>query len=577
MSTSFPLVPAAVLALSVFAPRIHGAQQTTRASVNFAGVQTGNDSNSPLLSADGSRVVFVSAASNLVPSGANGVNQVYVHDRLSGDTQRASVSSSGAIAETGCWAPAVSASGRYVVFTSNAKNLAQPVASWPPSLSNVFLRDLSSGATAVVSVGASVQAANDSSDSASVSSDGRYVAFISYATNLTAPAGVGQAEVYLRDMVSGTTTRVSVPTNASFPNPNGWSSYVSISASGDWITFSCAASNLITGDVNSAEDIFLYSRLSGALTGITVDPLSLIGNGASTAPRVSDTGDFVTFTSSASNLTPGDNNNVSDVFVWERATDTFKRASRSAAGVSGNGASYSGSVSTDGVWASFSSTASNLVAGDTNGVSDVFRKNLTTGAIERVSVSSTGQQGVGGSDGPTSSSDGRFVAFYSTAGNLVPGDTNGQGDVFLHGPPCSDQIIYCTAKTNSNGCVPTICSSGRASLSNASQLRITAHRVLNLKSGLFFWGLAPQAAPFGGGIRCVAYPVVRSAIQQSGGNLTTNDCTGSFQFDFSASYIAASGLTLGTHVYGQWWYRDPFFPLPNNVGLSDGLEFVIEP
>lgn len=574
MSTSFPLVPAAVLALSVFAPRTHGAQQTTRVSVNFAGVQNGSDSNSPMISADGSRVVFVSAASNLVAGGSNGAPQVYVHDQLSGNVQSASVSNSGVIANDGCWSPSISATGRYVVFISAASNLASPVASgW----ANVFLRDMNSGTTTVVSRDASGGAANGSSLSAAVSADGRFVAFISHATDLTVPPGSGNAEVCLRDMVSGTTTRVSVPTNPSFPNPNGWSSYVSISASGDWITFSSAASNLITGDVNSAEDIFLYSRLSGALTGVTVNPLSLIGNGASTAPQISDTGDFVVFTSNASNLTPGDANILSDVFVWERATDTFKRASRSAAGVSGNGSSYSGSVSTDGVWASFWSSASNLVPGDTNGANDIFRKNLTSGAIERVSVSSAGQQGNSGSSGPTSSSDGRFVAFYSSAGNLVPGDTNGQGDIFLHGPPCSDQIIYCTAKTNSNGCVPTICSTGRASLSNASQLRITAHRVLNLKSGLFFWGLAPQAAPFGGGIRCVAYPVVRTAIQPSGGNTTTNDCSGSFQFDFSASYIAASGLALGAHVYGQWWYRDPFLPIPTNVGLSDGLEFVIEP
>jgi Tol biopolymer transport system component len=566
------------LAFSVFAPPARGAQQTSRISVDFVGTQAvGGSSYSPMISADGSRVVFVSTASNLVlPNGSNGFSQVYVHDRLSGNVQRAS-GGGGTMADRSCWSPSISATGRYVVFISSALNLAQPVISWPAPLANVFLRDLSNGSTTVVSLGASGQAANGSSDSASVSSDGRYVAFTSQGTNLTTPAGSGHVEVYLRDMIAGTTTRVTVPPSSPSSFPNGSSTQVSISASGDWIAFASGASNLIAGDVNSVQDIFLYSRLSASLSGVTVNPLNLIGNGESHSPRVSDTGEFVAFYSSASNLTPGDTNANLDVFVWERADDTFTRASRSAAGASGNGASYGGSVSSDGVWVAFASSASNLVTGDTNGGGDVFRKNLATGAIERVSVSSAGQQASGSSATSSCSSDGRFVAFESSAASLVPGDTNGAGDVFLHGPQCSDLVIYCTAKTNSNGCVPTICSSGRASASGANQLRITAHRVLNLKSGLFFWGLAPQAAPFGGGVRCVAYPVVRTAIQQSGGNTTANDCTGAFQFDFTPSYIAAAGLSVGVHVYGQWWYRDPFLPLPNNVGLSDGLEFVIEP
>jgi len=578
MRTGAVLVPVAVLALSFTAPPAQAAQQTTRISVSSAGVQANNHSQTPMISADGSRVVFVSTATNLVAGGSTGFStQVYVHDRLSGNVQRASVSSSGAIADANCSAPSISATGRYVVFTSKALNLAQPVASSPFAFDNVFLRDLSSGTTTLVSVAASGGAANSASVDASVSSDGRFVAFISYATNLVAPTGPNTIGVYLRDMLAGTTTRVSVPTNPMFPDANAMSLYASISDSGDWVVFSSHASNLIPGDVNGREDVFLYSRLSGTLTGVTVNPPSFVGNGSSFDPRISDTGDFVIFTSSATNLTPGDFSVNDDVFVWERATNTFKRASEPLGGGGTSFGSGEGAVSSDGVFATFYSYASNLVPGDSNVTDDVFRKNLVTGAVERLSVSSNGQQSLQGSYSPSSSSDGRFVTFSSLAATLVAGDTNAASDIFVHGPPCSDQTIYCTAKINSNGCVPRICSTGRASISNTNQLRITAQQVLNLKSGLFVWGTAPQAAPFFGGTLCVGAPLVRTQPQSSGGTPNTNDCTGSFQFDFTSSYIATSGLALGTHVYGQWWYRDPFLPIRTRVGLSNAVEFLIEP
>jgi hypothetical protein len=573
------LVLVTCLALSGFAPAARGAQQTTRISVDFSGAQSDGSCAFPMISADGSRVAYMSSATNLVPGPSSSATfHVYVHDRLSGNVQRASVSSNGALANADCRLPELSATGRYVTFVSSASNLAQPVSSVPHD--NVFLRDLSNGTTTLVSVGAAGVPADAPSTQASVSSDGRFVAFVSKALNLTIPGGFpflsSLDEVYLRDMVTGVTTWVTMPMPG-FP-PSGSSSAVSISDSGEWVAFATGSTTLVLGDFNQAPDIFLYSRTTATLDPITFrPPFVFLANDRSEFPRVSSSGDFVVFTSRASNLTAGDTNGRDDVFAWERSTDTFRRASQTPTGGNANQSSYNGAISSDGVWVVFTTSATNLIPGDTNNTDDVLRKNLATGAIERLSVSTAGQQGSSGSGAVSCSSDGRSVAFVSFANNLVPGDTNNTFDVFLHGPPCSDQIIYCTAKTNSNGCVPTICSSGRASISNSSQLRITAHRVLNLKSGLFFWGSAPQAAPFFGGTLCVGAPIVRTAIQQSGGNTTTNDCTGSFQFDFTSAYIAASGLAVGMQVYGQWWYRDPFFPLPNNVGLSDGLQFVIEP
>jgi hypothetical protein len=169
------------------------------------------------------------------------------------------------------------------------------------------------------------------------------------------------------------------------------------------------------------------------------------------------------------------------------------------------------------------------------------------------------------------------VVYRSHATNLVPGDGNGRVDVFAFAPPFSDQIVYCTAKTNSNGCVPTICSTGEPTVSAPDDFVVCAYRVLNLKSGLFFWGYAPFSVPFGGGTRCVQYPVVRTPIQNSGGSSTVNDCSGSYHFAFSDGYMQAHALAAGTHFFGQYWSRDPFFPVPNNIGLTDAIEFVLVP
>jgi hypothetical protein len=101
--------------------------------------------------------------------------------------------------------------------------------------------------------------------------------------------------------------------------------------------------------------------------------------------------------------------------------------------------------------------------------------------------------------------------------------------------------------------------------------------VLNQKSGIFFWGPNPIVAPLGGGLRCVAYPVVRSAVLNSGGTLSSNDCSGSYVFSFDHAYMALHGLSVGAHVFGQFWSRDPFLAQPNNIGLTDGVQFTLLP
>ncbi len=142
-------------------------------------------------------------------------------------------------------------------------------------------------------------------------------------------------------------------------------------------------------------------------------------------PALSADGRYVTFKSDASNLVPGDNNGTDDIFVYDRTTRSIERVSVSDAGVEGNSTSFSPSLSADGRYVTFNSTANNLVPGDNNGVFDIFVYDRTTGSIERVSVSDAGVEGNSFSYTPAISADGRYVTFYSDATNLVPGDNNG--------------------------------------------------------------------------------------------------------------------------------------------------------
>jgi hypothetical protein len=135
-------------------------------------------------------------------------------------------------------------------------------------------------------------------------------------------------------------------------------------------------------------------------------------------------------------------------------------------------------------------------------------------------------------------------------------------------------VSYCTAKTNSQGCVPSIYSTGTTSIA-ANNLRVKALNVLNNKNGLLFWGFAPKGSPFQGGTLCVQPPTIRTPIQTSGGNAPPDDCSGEYSFHFNASYASSWGLVPGERIYCQYWSRDP--ASPSTTGLTDALFFTVCP
>jgi Tol biopolymer transport system component len=377
---------------------------------------------------NGRFAAFASSATNLVPGDTNGVDDVFIRDRQSGTTQRVSVRTGGGQGDGFSFSPAISSEGRFVAFASSATDLV------PGDTNNqvdIFVRDRWRGITQRVSVRTGGGQSNGSSVDPALSMNGRFVAFASSATNLVPGDTNGVDDVFIRDRQSGTTQRVSVGRNGA--QGNGDSGVAAMSAEGQFVVFGSNASNLVPGDTNDMTDVFIRDRQSGTTRRVSVRTDGGQGNDSSSAPALSANGRFVAFDSSASNLVPGDTNGQQDVFVRDRRTGTTQRVSVKTGGNQGNNISFgTPALSANGRFVAFNSEASNLVPGDTNFAIDVFVRDRWEGTTRRVSVRTGGDQGNRDSSSARVSADGRFVAFRSRANNLVPGDTNGQQDVFIH-------------------------------------------------------------------------------------------------------------------------------------------------
>ncbi|MET0497602.1 MAG: malectin domain-containing carbohydrate-binding protein [Steroidobacteraceae bacterium] len=433
-----------------------------RVSVSSTGTQADDYSVAPTISSDGRYVAFTSLAANLVPNDTNQAVDTFVHDRVTGSTERASVNSAGGqgtvnsdIHNSSAEFPALSGDGRYVTFYSGQGNL---VSGDNDGLYQMFVRDRVTGTTATLGA-VGYESIFREDYGSSLSTDGRYIAFRV------------QGRIYLADQQTGTITLISVTTSqtatghiaadrsvsadgryiaftssAQFtPYPNGvpvnrvWVTDTqtgvkeqigesgrdpAISPDGRYVAFVSSASTLVPeGSANAFDDIFLRDRASGATERISVNDAEVEGNAVSLSPSVSADGRFVAFASRATNLVAADTNNSLDVFLRDRVTGTTRRISVSSSGEAGNSESTNPTVSADGRYVAFDSIATNLVPGDSNGLRDVFLYDTSTNVIRRVSVTSTGAQATKASLDPSISADGRYVAFQS-AGLLNGSDAN---------------------------------------------------------------------------------------------------------------------------------------------------------
>lgn len=422
MRASRLAILSAVLALVAMA---HG-QATYRYSVGPANVQSNKDSDYPSVSADGRYIAFESAATNLVPGDTNGKLDVFVRDVLTDTTTRVSVSTAGGQGDANSQEASISADGRFVAFTSYATNL---VASDTNAFRDIFVRDMVAGTTTRVSVSSAGVQALGFSEYPAISGNGRYVVFQSSALNLVTP-DEGHSDIFLHDNVTGSTTRAS--TTSGGAQANGASIVPTINSDGRFVAFESYSTNLDVGDNNGKEDIFVRDLLFGETSVASVSSSGAYPDAASFNPSLSADGRYVAFESLGTNLVANDTNAVRDIFVRDRNTSQTTRVSVSTTGQQANAACFGPVISADGRYVIFYSIASNLVQGDTNGGVDVYLHDRNSGETSRISVSSAGSQANGVSNHAAADANFFFVAFSSGASNLITGDTNNMADIFGH-------------------------------------------------------------------------------------------------------------------------------------------------
>jgi len=272
---------------------------------------------------------------------------------------------------------------------------------------------------------------NDYSQFPSISNDGSYVVFESDATNLVEGDTNGAGDIFLRDTQTGTVSLISNAANGT--ESDGTSYGASINADGRYVAFYSAATNLVDGDTNGTLDIFVRDTQAGTVSIISNAADGTEGDGTSFTHRqaISADGRYVAFVSFAATLVDVDTNSTLDVFVRDTQAGTVSLISNAADGTEGNSAAGYPVISADGRYVAFYSAATNLVDGDTNGAGDIFLRDTQTGTVSLISNAADGTESDGESAYPTLSADGRYVAFVSFAATLVDVDTNSTLDVFV--------------------------------------------------------------------------------------------------------------------------------------------------
>ena len=446
-------------ALDVF---VHDTQTSTTARVSEAmdGTQGNNNSKFPDISADGRYVVYESDATNLVSGDTNGASDIFVHDQQTGATTRISLATGGTQGNNSSLDPTISGDGRYVTFESYATNLANGDTN---GFNDIFMHDTQTGTTTRISLAGDGSQGNSHSYNPSISGDGRYISFGSDSTNMVSGDTNGVRDIFIRDSQKGETYRVSQATDGTQGNIRSFSS--SISDNGNHVTFYSLASTFVNEDTNDEWDVFINDIQTGITSRVSLTTNDIQVNDSSNDPVISADARYVVFESTASNIVNNDTNNRKDVFIYDHQIGTITRASVSTDGMQSNNNAGDPAISADGHYVVFESTASNLVSGDTNGTLDVFMHETQTGITSLISVSTDGIQGNGSSSDPAISADGRFVVFGSSATNLVSSDLNGEHDIFVRDTQNGTTSIVSLASDGTQGNAwsvsPTISADGR--------------------------------------------------------------------------------------------------------------------
>ena len=525
-------------------------------------------SSSPSFSADGRLVVFASYSNHVVPGLTNLFTgpQIFLLDTVTGVTRLVSATATGVPCNSGCDDATISADGSTIAFASDATDLAsQPTTSWR----NIHVYDVATGTLSLASVAANGNLPDNDSHHPVLSGNGRQVVFTSRAGNLVLGDNNGIEDVFLRDLVLGSTEWISAPR---FGGSTGQSFGGSISADGRFVAFLSDASTLVPNDPPFTSDIFLLDRAIGTLRVASTTPSGTRSTGFPQLPRLSLDGQWLVFQSDATDLVPGDTNGAVDVFAHSITGQVTFRISQTPQGAAPAGASDYGFPSADGRFIAYRSAASDIVAGDVNAKADVFLYDMLSGRTELVSVSTTGVQGNQSCDFPQLDPTGRKVMFQTRSTTLAGPVTPNTSNLLVRDRGCV-VTRYCSASPSSAGCSAAILGSGTPSATPGSSFHISTSDLPRERSAALVWGLAPTGLPYAGGLLCVQTPLHRTRASFTGGT-GGPACGGTFDFDFSASYIGAQALAPGMSIFCQVLCRDAGGP---NLALSDALNFVICP
>ena len=398
--------------------------KTELASVADNGSKGNNNSENAVLSADGRYVVFESYSDNLVSGDNNLAKDIFVRDLVNDTIKRVSISNNGVEGNHDSENAVISADGRYIAFESTANNFDAGDTGF---YKNVFVHDLVNATTELVS--RDLNGSPGFATNPSISADGRFIAFRSSASNLVSDDKNNQTDIFVHDLVNDTTQRVSLANGGFEANNFSWNH--SISADGRYVVFESNADNLVPGDINNITDIFIRDLVNGTTEIVSVNrDGNTLGTSLSRNPSISADGRYVTFDSFSNNLV-ADNITGRNIFVRDLVNGTTEIVSISSDGSQANGSSESPSISEDGRYITFLSDANNLVADDTNGAVDVFVRDLVNGKTYRANLNNDGTETSGLAETSSISGDGRYIAFQSAANNVTANDTDFSRDIFV--------------------------------------------------------------------------------------------------------------------------------------------------
>lgn len=457
----FKFIHPMLLTASMLAATAAYAESTAIISVNAQGQAANGISDRSAISPDGNWVAYQSSASDLVAGDTSNQSDIFLYDRSTTTTTRISLGLNGAQSDGLSSSPRLSQNGRFIAFESLATNL---VVNDTGNVQDIFVYDRTSGNTVRVSISSTGAAANNHCLHPALSGDGRFVVFVSAATNLTTDDANSLSDVFLHDRDPdqngvfdenyGSTIRITQ--SGSNGALAASSNFPAISRNGQYVAFSSSDSTLVPGDTNGLQDIFVYNIQTGVTERVSVSNSGQQSDGESIYTSLSDDGRYIAFISSATNLVSNDTNSKADVFVRDRVSGTTVRASVSSSGTQAGGSSTNPVISGDGRYVSFATESSALTArlvgeevvvpvvfdavtaatggggGGTTIPQVIYRRDLVQQITARVSSNSSGTSANASSTSLAMSTDGMTVVFASDATNLSgTNDSNAQRDIFV--------------------------------------------------------------------------------------------------------------------------------------------------